>query len=242
MSNLDKVLKGWSEARAAAIRQVERHRALGFPATALPDQKSLCRASLAALGARSGLEASIRPDMDLLRAKGVLDSSADIRSLSVGVLSAIELVRPYLVNVLDLADSLTQRAFQAEVMRTSEDAPSVRMVDKIEAAFGQPVFVEIEAFSVDRILVHATGSGRTLILTPPPELLVLDMYFYPGELLVFAENDAGYCKLVCPMEVGSVERHAADDRRMSRTANDRGQRTWAKVRGRQYAYSGGPTQ
>jgi|GEM_PF-5475578 len=242
MTNLDKVLKGWSEARAAAIRQVERHRVLGFPANALPDQKALSRASLAALGARSGLEVSVRPDMDLLQAKGVLDSSADIRSLNVGVLAAIELVRPYLINVLDLADAMTQRAFQAEVMRAGEDAPIVRIVDRIEAAFGQRVFVEIEGTAVDRILLHATGSGQTLLLTPPPEHLVLDMCLYPGELLVFAENDAGYCKLVCPMEVGSVERRAADDRRMSRTANDRGQRTWAKVSGREYAHSGGPTR
>ncbi len=242
MSNLDKVLEGWSEARAGAIRQVERHRVLGFPSISLPDQKALCRASLAALGARSGLEASVRPDMDLLQAKGVLDSSADIRSLSVGVLAAIELVRPYLINVLDLADALTRRAFQAEVMRSSEDAPSVRMVDRIEAAFGQHVFVEIEGAAVDRILLHVTGSGKTLLLTPPPERLVLDLYLYPGELLVFAENDAGFCKLVCPMEVGSVERRAADDRRMSRAGNDPGKRAWTKVSGRQYVHAGATTQ
>jgi len=158
------------------------------------------------------------------------------------VLAAIELVRPYLINVLDLADALTRRAFQAEVVRLSEDAPSVRIVDRIEAAFGQHVFVEIEGTAVDRILLHVTGSGKTLLLAPPPERLVLDMYLYPGELLVFAENDAGYCKLVCPMEVGSVERCEADDRRMSRTGNDPRQRTWAKVSGRQYVHAGAPTR
>ena len=222
MSTLDAVLKSWSEAHGAACRQVDRHRILGFSASALPSSSALTYATLAALGARGKLEESIRPEVQALRAKGVLDPYMSLSQLNAGVLAAIEIIRPHLRRVLDLVDAMTARALGAEVARTHESAPVLRVPLALQAACGQTVRIEIGCAAADRILIHASGLGLTRVITQPPAELILSLTLFPGELLVYAENDAGYCKLVRPIVVGARSQRTAPDHRFVRAAADSG--------------------
>lgn len=218
MNTLDQVLNDWAQACAAAFRQVDRHRVLGFPAAALPSRSLLSYATLAALGARRRLEESIRPEMEVLRAKGVLDPHIGIPQLSAGVLAAIETIRPHLRTVLDLVDAMTARALGSQVGRENEKAPNLRVPTTLRAACGQPVKIEISCAGADRLLIHASGLGLTRLITQPAQRYVLSLTFFNGELLVYAENDDGYSKLVRPMEVGAATRCSAPDRPFARAS------------------------
>ncbi len=221
MSHLDAVLSSWNDAHAAACRQANRQRVLGFPPAALPNRSALMYATLAALGARDKLEQSIRPDVDALRAKGVLDPSARISQLNVGVLAAIEAIRPHLRSVLNLVEAMNVRALTATAGRTHEDAPVLRVPTALRAAAGQTARVEIDCAAADRLLIHVSSLGETRVIIQPRPRLALTLTMYAGELIVYAENDAGYCKVVQPMYVGSPVQRVPADRRFARAAYGR---------------------
>lgn len=218
MSHFDAVLSSWHDAHAAACRQVGRQRVLGFPPAALPSRSALVYATLAALGARSKLEDSIRPDVEALRAKGVLDPNARVSQLNVGVLAAIEAVRPHLRHVLNLVEAMSVRALAAAAVRTHENAPALRVPTALRAAAGQTVRIEIECAAADRLLIHVSSLGMTRVIIQPEPRQVLTLTMYAGELIVYAENDAGFCKVVQLMGIGSPVQRASADRRFARVA------------------------
>lgn len=218
MNRLDAVLSSWREAHTAACRQVDRQRVLGFPPAALPNRSALVYATLAALGARSKLEDSIRPEVGALRAKGVLDPNASISQLNVGVLAAIEAIRPHLRNVLNLVDAMSGRALAAAAARTHDNAPVLRVPTALRAAAGQTVRIEIHCASADRLLIHASGLGMTRVIVQPAPVQMLSLTMYAGELIVYAENGVGCCKLVRRMDVGLFAQRAPVDRRFARAA------------------------
>ena len=218
MSHLDAVLSSWHDAHVAACRQVDRQRVLGFPPAALPSQSALVYATLAALGARGKLEESIRPDVEVLRAKGVLDPNVRVSQLNVGVLAAIEAVRPHLRHVMNLVEAMSARALAADAMRTHENAPVVRVPTAIRAAAGQTIRVEIECAAADRLLIHVSSLVMTRVIIQPGPRQVLTLTMYAGELIVYAENDAGFCKVVQPMDIGSPVQRASADRRFARAS------------------------
>ena len=218
MSHLDAVLSSWHDAHAAACRQVDRQRVLGFPPGALPSPSALVYATLAALGARGKLEDSIRPDVEVLRAKGVLDPNARVSQLNVGVLAAIEAIRPHLRNVLNLVDAMSVRALAAVAVRTHDNAPVLRVPTALRAAAGQTVRIEIDCAAADRLLIHVSSLGMTRVIIQPGPRQVLTLTMYAGELIVYAENDSGFCKVVQPMDIGSPVQRASADRRFARAA------------------------
>ena len=222
MTRLDTVLIGWAEACTAARRQVGRHRVLGFPAAALPSRSALLYSTLAALGARDRLEQSVRGDLDMLRAKGVLDPQVGISRLNAGVLAAVETIRPHLRAVLDLVDALTARAHRAQIGRENDKAPTVMVPTMLRAACGQSVSIEIACAGAERLLIHASGLGQTRVITQPAERYRLSLTFFGGELLVYAENHAGYSKLVQSMEVGVAPRLPAPNRPFARVTSGHG--------------------
>jgi hypothetical protein len=218
MNRLDAVLSSWHEAHTAACRQVDRQRVLGFPPAALPNRPALMYATLAALGARGKLEDSIRPEVEALCAKGVLDPNASVSQLNVGVLAAIEAIRPHLRNVSNLVEAMSGRALVSATVRTHDNAPILRVPKALRAAAGQTVRIEIQCAAADRLLIHASGLGMTRVIIQPAPIQMLSLTMYAGDLIVYAENDAGCSKLVRPMDIGTPVQRAAVDRRFARTA------------------------
>lgn len=229
MSHLDAVLTSWHDAHAAACRQVDRQRVLGFPPAALPSRSALLYATLAALGARDKLEESIRPDVAALCAKGVLDPNVRISQLNVGVLAAIEAIHPHLRSVMNLVEAMNVRALAAAAVRTHEDAPVLRVPTALRAAAGQTARIEIECAAADRLLIHVSALGETRVIVQPGPRQVLTLTMYAGELVVYAENDAGCCKVVQPLEIGSPARRPLEDRRFARAAFRQRERQGAQL-------------
>jgi len=218
MSNLDAVLRDWHEAHAAGCKQVDRQRVLGFPPSALPSRPALAYATLAALGAHERLEALVRQDVDTLRAKGVIDPNVRLSDLNVGVLAAIESVRPHLRHVLDLVEAMTIRALAAPAERSHEHAPVLRVPSELRAAVGQTACIEVKCAETDRLLIHAPSLGLTRVIIQPEALQLLNLTIFAGDLIVYAENDSGCCKVVQPIEIGRLARGGSVGRLFARAA------------------------
>ena len=218
MNPLDSVLNGWRKAFDAACAQVELHRVLGFPATVLPTHDALRRATLAALGARVPLEMRVAPHVESLRAKGVLAPDASPGGLNAGVLVAIDLVLPYLHSVLGLVDGLATRAEAASEGASGIRAPRVRVPESISAALGQTVRVEIQCEDTERLIILAPALGMTRALLRPPKQLYLTASLFPGDLIVYAENNLGWIKVVRAMKTAAFLRVVPSARPFSRTA------------------------
>lgn len=221
MSPLDKVLHAWQAAFGAACDQVELHRVLGFPATTLPTRDALRRASLAALGAREALERRVAPHAETLRAKGILAHNIGLERLDAGVLVVIDLVLPHLDQVLGLVDGLVNRAQAAGEGAGGTRAPGLRLPAVISAARGQTVRIELRCDDADRLVILAPGIGMTRALLRPPQQLYLTAPLFPGELIVYAENNCGWRKSVRPMHVAAFERAASPVQPFSRRAAQR---------------------
>lgn len=218
MSQLDTVLDSWHAAHAAGCRQVDRQRVLGFPPALLPGRSALLYATLAALGARGKLAGSILPEVQALRDKGVIDPHAAISQLNVGVLAAIEVIRPHLSNVANLVEAMRERALAAAAQRTHENAPMLGLPNALRAAAGQTARIEVQCVDADRLLIHASGIGMTRVIVQPAPIQMLSLTMHAGELMAYAENDAGSCKLVRAMEVGCPERCPPVERHFTRAA------------------------
>lgn len=221
MSPLDTVLHAWQAAFGAARDQVELHRVLGFPAQTLPTCDALRCASLAALGAREALVRRVAPHAQTLRAKGILAHNIGLERLDAGVLVAIDLVLPYLDQVLGLVDGLVNRAQAACEGAGGTRAPRLRLPEAISAARGQTMRIELRCDDADRLVILAPGIGMTRALVRPPQQLYLTAPLFPGELIVYAENNLGWRKIVRPMNVAAFERAASPVRPFSRCAAQR---------------------
>lgn len=204
MSELDRILSTWHEARRSANAQVNLHRSLGFPDTCLPSSNTVRHACLAALGIRAKLEADVAPYIEELSIKGSIQPGTRLSEVDAGRLAIIAACLPILHSVADLVESMRDRATEANAGPSGERAPLLGVPVNIRAALGQEIEVVIRCEAADRIFVCSDALGMPRAVIHPASQLTLTMTLVPGRLLVFAENAFGHHKIERDLMVGEV--------------------------------------
>ena len=201
-NNLDAVLAAWRTSFDAACKQVDRHRILGFPPSAIPNRAALLEATLSSLESTQRLVGVAQPYMRELLTKGVVAPNLPLAQLDTGTLTVIAAACPKLRQVLDLVDAMSERAMAASIGRANDTSPVLRAPSLVRAGRGTLVQIELLCMATSRVLIHSSGLDETRVIVQPDTHMILSMTHAQGELTVFAENDSGATKLVQALEIG----------------------------------------